>query len=68
MRNQLNSMILRRFLPMRNWPLGHGNLRLGALLPVWRRTLFAKMGDDPLNSSPGLIGSFLSMFGVGKKK
>ena len=28
----------------------------------------AKMGSDPLNSSPGLIGSFLSMFGVGKKK
>lgn len=28
----------------------------------------AKMGDDPLGTSTGVIGSFLTMFGVGKKK
>lgn len=28
----------------------------------------AKMGDDPLGTSTGLIASFLNSFGVGKKK
>jgi hypothetical protein len=28
----------------------------------------AKLGDDPLGTSTGVIASFLNMFGVAKKK
>ena len=32
--------------PMRNRPLGHGDFRFGALLPMGRRAFGAENGDD----------------------